>query len=156
MEHILKTSHEIAEKVKSVRKSFERKRAKSAIFKSDFMSGEEIEMNKEVFLLEKVVKPYVLNLQKLVSVFPFYCSIKKTLYRTLATAEIWILLNLFKYGYAVTMHLPTICKFIRKSFNPVAEGLAEAFSADFNNFYPKLYNYLHEECNRIEGRYDDL
>jgi len=92
--------------------------------------------------LEKVIRPYVLYLQKLVSVFPFYNTLKKTLYRTLATAEIWILLNLFKCGYAVTMQLPTICKFIRKSFSPVADGIAEAFSCDFNNFYPKLAHYI--------------
>jgi hypothetical protein len=29
-------------------------------------------------------------------------------------------MNLFKYGHAVTMHLPIIGKFIRKSFSPVA------------------------------------
>jgi hypothetical protein len=86
MEHVLKVSAELILRVKSERKSFERKRAKSAILKTDFVSAEEIEMSKEVFLLEKVVKSYVLYLQKLVSVFPFYCSVKKTLYRTLATA----------------------------------------------------------------------
>lgn len=53
----------------------------------------------------------------------------------------------------MTLHLPAITKFIRKSFNPIAEGLAQAFNTDFNNFYPKIYRYIHEECNEIESRF---
>lgn len=70
------------------------------------------------------MKPYVLYLQKIVSVFALYSLLIKTLYRSLATAEVWILLNLFKCGYSVTVNLPLIYAFKRKSFSPVGEGLA--------------------------------
>lgn len=109
-----------------------------------------------MFLLENVVKPYVLYLQKLVSVFPFYSGLKRALHRPLAAPEIWILLNLFKCGYAVTMQLPTICKFIRKSFTPLAEALAEAFTGDCTHFYPKLAYYAREQCLKVEARFDEI
>ena len=51
-------------------------------------------------------------------------------------------MNLFKCAYGVTLNVPVIYKFIRKSFKPIAEGISEAYSLDFNNFYPKLYRYL--------------
>lgn len=98
----------------------------------------------------------MLYLQKLVSVFPFYSGLRKAMHRPLAPPEIWILLNLFKCGYAVTMQLPTICKFIRKSFTPLAEALAEAFSKDFTNFYPKLAHYTRDQCLKVESRFDDI
>jgi hypothetical protein len=63
-------------------------------------------------------------------------------------------MNLFKCAYGVTLNIPVIYKFIRKSFKPVAEGISEAFSLDFNNFYPKLHRYLQLESRRIEGRFD--
>jgi hypothetical protein len=39
--------------------------------------GEQLECSKELFLLEEVAKPYLYYLQKLVSIFDYYNSLKK-------------------------------------------------------------------------------
>jgi len=44
-----------------------------------------------------------------------------------------------------------MCRFIRKSYRPIAEALAEVFSQDINVFYPKIYKYCYCEANRIQS-----
>ena len=61
-----------------------------------------------------------------------------------------MLVNLFHCIGKVINNIPTICKFIRKSYRPVAEVIATVFSQDLLNFYPKLYKYCYNEVNKVK------
>ena len=87
--------------------------------------------------------PYVCYLQKIASIFDFYHSFKSNFLGMIQAAEIWTLLNLFRMTTKVSTRLPVMCRFIRRSFRPLAEAIGEALSIDFNHFYPKLYKYVY-------------
>lgn len=100
-----------------------------------------MELSKELFLMEDVAKPYMFYLQKLIAIFEFYNILKKNFSRPLGHPEIWVLVNLFHNIATVTNNVAPICKFIRKSYRPLAEALALTFSQDVSHLYPKLYKF---------------
>ena len=53
-------------------------------------------------------------------------------------------------------NVPNICKFIRKSYRPIAEALTTVFSQDLTNFYPKLYKYTYGEISKIRSLFFDV
>lgn len=114
-----------------------------------------MELSKELFLMEDVVKPFLYYLQKLIANFNFYNTLKKNFIRPMAQSEIWVLVNLFHNIEKVTNNVSPICKFIRKSYRPVAEALALTFSQDISNLYPKLYKYSYGSANKIKNQYLD-
>ncbi len=68
----------------------------------------------------------------------------------------WSLLNLFNCLTAISNQIPAICKFIRKSYRPIAQGLAASLHCDVQCFYPKLYKYLYQEANRVHSVFFQL
>lgn len=96
-----------------------------------------------------MARPYLYYLQKLVSIFDFYNSLKKNFIRPMNASEVWVLVNLFRCILKVTSHLSSICQFVRRSYRPLAEAIAEAFSQDVANFYPKLFKYCYGEVARM-------
>jgi hypothetical protein len=71
-------------------------------------------------------------------------------------SEIWVLVNLFHCIGKIITNIPDICKFIRKSYRPIAESLAVLLSQDITNFYPKLYKYSYAEVNKLRSAFFDL
>ena len=65
--------------------------------------------------------------------------------------EIWTLINLFRMATKITSKLPVMCKFIRKSYRPLAEAVGEAISADYNHYYPKIYKYAYSQAKVIQA-----
>lgn len=102
-----------------------------------------MEFSKEMFLLEDIVRPYVLYLQKIASLFDFYASLRRGGLKPLAPPEVWILMNLVRCVTALTNQLPAVCRFIRKSYRPIADALGESLSRDLGYFYPKLFKFCH-------------
>ena len=124
----------------------------SAENKSD-LKHRDLEMGKEQYLLDEICKPYITYLQKLISRFDFYNSLKKNFIKPMNHSEIWVLVNLFNCINKVINCLPTVCNFIRKSYRPIAEALATTFSQDLINFYPKLYKYCYNEVNKVRSSF---
>lgn len=99
--------------------------------------------------MEEIGRPYLYYLQKLISVFDFYNSLKKNFIKPMNQSEIWVLVNMFHLIEKIINNVPSICKFIRKSYRPVAEALAISFAQDVSNFYPKLYKYCYGEAHKV-------
>ena len=112
----------------------------------ELLSNEQVELEKEVFLLEKVCLPYLLYLQKLLSIFEFYQSLQRHFVRMMQGPEVWTLVNLIRMATKVTAKLSVMCRFIRRSYRPLAEAMGEALSADFNHYYPKIYKHIYNQA----------
>ena len=78
------------------------------------------------------------------------------MFRLINISEVWILMNLFKCANAVIAKIPIVCKFIRKSYKPIAESLGQAFSLDFSFFYLKLNRFIFQECNKLQHNFDAM
>lgn len=130
--------------------------SKSEVLNISEIRFQQLEWSKELFLLEEVIKPYLYYLQKLISIFEFYNSLKKNFIKPMNQSEVWVLVNLFHNIEKITNNIPPICKFIRKSYRPVAEALALMFSQDIANFYPKLYKYCYGEANKVKSQFLEL
>ena len=100
--------------------------------------------------------PYLHYLQQLISKFDYYNSLKKNFIKAMNQSEIWVLVNLFHSIGKVMTNVPNICKFIRKSYIPIAEALATVFSQDLTNFYPKLYKYAYGEISKIRSLFFEV
>ena len=66
------------------------------------------------------------------------------------------MVNLFHSIGKVMVNVPNICKFIRKSYRPIAEGLTTIFNQDLTNFYPKLYKYTYGEIGKIRSLFFEV
>lgn len=70
-------------------------------------------------------------------------------------SEIWVLINVLRCVLKVTSKVPSICKFIKKSYRPIAEAIAYTFIEDTNYFYPKLYKYCYGEASKLRACFFD-
>lgn len=99
---------------------------------------------------------YLYYLQKLISIFDLYNSLKKNFIRAMSPSEIWVLINLLRCAMKVSTKIPSICKFIKKSYRPIAEALTYTLIEDVNYFYPKLYKYCYGEAAKLRVAFFDL
>lgn len=68
-------------------------------------------------------------------------------------SEIWVLVNLLRCGLKVTNCIPSICKFVKKSYRPITEAITYALIEDVNYFYPKLYKYCYGEAAKLRASF---
>lgn len=80
-------------------------------------------ITKELIILTEVLPAYLTFLQKLVSLFSIYLRIKSAPGgSSLSQEEVWPVINLLKYVGHLSIKLPGLLKYFRKSYGGIVEA----------------------------------
>ncbi len=79
--HLFKEISASCEKTKKSRHSSEQKMTKSDVPNLNSLRFQQVELSKELFLMEELAQPYLYYLQKLIGSFDFYNTLKKNFIR---------------------------------------------------------------------------
>lgn len=99
-------------------------------------------LSKEICLLSSIVKPYILYLQKILSIYSHYQSLMHSIPSTISTSSesesAWTVLNILKLMIPIIGIFVYIGRYFYKDYAPIVHLLIEFFTKEVHRLYPIL------------------